>query len=207
MIKPIINVKTLGKISSPFGSESYLENIKIESEDFSEGEIDDLSLDKVLLENVVMNQVKIRDLKITDSILLKCSLAGGEFEFVHFSRTEFRSSRLQGVQWAQSRIIDTTCIASKLNEANLRFSKLKNVLFDSCDMMGVDFAGAELKNVTFHQCNLTGAQFSQAKLEQVALSGSDIKDISISSESIKEVFVDTGQAIYLSAIFGLKIRD
>jgi hypothetical protein len=52
---------------------------------------------------------------------------------------------------------------------------------------------------------ITDGDFSEIELDD--LSGSEIIDISINPEGIKEVFVDTGQAIYLSSIFGLKIRD
>jgi uncharacterized protein YjbI with pentapeptide repeats len=207
MIKPILNVKSLPELTTPLGQESFLENVKILGGDYTEVEIYDLSLEKVLLDGVVLNQAKIGDLKVVDAIFSKCSMAGAEIELSHFTRLEIKGVRLQGIHLAQARVIDSVFISSKMDGANLRFSRLKNVLFDSCDMSNVDFVGAELKNVVFKNCVLNSANFSQAKLENVDLSGSGIENIVISSEVIKEVFVDTGQAIYLSSIFGLKIRD
>ena len=74
-------------------------------------------------------------------------------------------------------------------------------------MSGIDFIGANLKNVVFEECDLTASNFSQTELREVTFTGSTITDIIISPETIKEVFVDSGQALYLSSMFGLKIKD
>lgn len=199
------NIETLDCKS--FKQSPCCENVKIEDCDLSESEFEDLSLDKALLSGVVLNQSKISDFEVTDSCIEKCSFAGVETEKSYFLRTEFKSSRLQGVQLSQSRMSNVIFIASKLNDANIRYSKLKNVVFDSCDMSGLDFIGAELENVSFVKCNLSGANFSQATLKNTDLAGSTIENIIINVESVKEVFVDTGQALYLSSVFGLKVRD
>lgn len=187
--------------------ESSFEEVYISVGDVSEAEFDDLSLEKAFLEDVIFNQAKISDFNTIDSIFSKCSFAGTFVERSYFLRTEFQSTRLQGIQLAQSRIIDTSFLSSKLNDANFRYAKLKNVLFESCDLSGSDLIRADLKNVVFKKCNLDGINFSHAQLNNVDLSGSNISNMIIGPEAIKEVYVDTEQALYLSSIFGLKIRD
>ena len=208
MLKSSFTIKTL-QVSDceHLKTQSSHENIRVEGGDLTEAEFEDLYFDQTLLEAVIFNQVKIRDLKITDSLVLKCSFAGAEIEASSFLRTEFRSSRLQGINLPQTRMENVTFVDSKLNDINLRYSKLKNIIFDSCDMSGADFIGADLKKVTFKNCNLAQANFSHSILKDVDLAGSAIDNIIINPEAVKEVFVDTGQALYLSAIFGLKIRD
>ena len=163
MIKPVIDIKMISEVYAEFGSETYVENVKIEGIDCTEDVMADLSLGRVFLDGVTLNQVKIDDLKVVNSIFSNCSLAGMAIEQSHFSRLECRGVRLQGIHLAQSRMIDTTFLSSKMNDANLRYSKLKNILFDSCDLSGVDCIGAELTNVVFTNCNLTGVNFSQSK--------------------------------------------
>jgi len=208
MKKPIITIKALEVvIGIDFQKVSAFENVKIEEEDFSGADIEDLSLDKVLFTSVTLNQVHVNELDVTDSILLKCNMAGAEIEQSYFIRSEIDGTRMQGIQLAQARMTDFSIVASKINDANLRYAKLKRVLFEGCDMEGVDFIGAELIDVTFKNCNLTGVNFSQAALENVDLAGCTIENIVLAADAVKEVFVDTGQALYLSSIFGLKIRD
>lgn len=208
MLKPIINQKLLQiKEASELFQKSHFENIYVHGGDVSESTSDDLSLEKVHLGSVTFNQVEIKDLGVLDSIFTKCSFAGAVIERSHFVRLEIKSTRLQGTQLTELRAIDTSFISSKLNNANFRYSKMKNVLFKACDLTGVDFIGADLKNVVFEECDLTNSNFSQTQLNNVSFSSSKITDIIISPEAIKEVFVDTGQALYLSSIFGLKIKD
>jgi uncharacterized protein YjbI with pentapeptide repeats len=208
MSRSPLSIKTLQVLDSEqIRKQSSYENVKVCGGDLSEFEFEDLYFDRTLLEGVIFNQVKIQDLKFSDSLVLKCSFVAADIEASLLSRTEFRSSRLQGVALSQARVEATTFLDSKLNEINLRYSKLKNTTFDSCDMSGADFIGADLKRVTFKNCNLSRSNFSNAVLKDVDFAGSTIDNIIISPEAVKEVFVDTGQALYLSAIFGLKIRD
>jgi uncharacterized protein YjbI with pentapeptide repeats len=208
MLKPIIYKKQLATIeATELFKKSFFENIYVDGGDISESKTDDLSLERAYLESITFNQVEMRELSVLDSIFTKCSFAGAAIEQSHFVRLEIGNTRLQGVQLTELRAIDTTFISSKLNDANFRQAKLKNVLFKSCNLTGIDFIGADLKNVVFEECDLTNSNFSQTHLTNVSFSSSKITDIIISPEAIKEVFVDTGQALYLSSIFGLKIKD
>jgi uncharacterized protein YjbI with pentapeptide repeats len=208
MIKPVIDGKQLETIgAAKLFQKSFFENIHVDGGDASENKSDDLSLEKVHLEGVTLNQVEIKEFSVLDSIFTKCSFAGAVIEQSHLVRLEIQSTRLQGIQLTELRAIDTSFFSSKLNDANFRYSKLKNVLFKSCDLNGIDFIGANLKNVVFEECDLTNSNFSQTQLDNVSFSSSKIIDMIISPEAIKEVFVDTGQALYLSSIFGLKIKD
>lgn len=208
MIKPVLDRKDLQSAEADtLLQQTHHELIHVVDGDLSEEEFDDLTLEKVCCESVVFNQVTIDDLTVLDSSFSKCSFAGAVIEHSHFTRTELVSTRLQGIQLTELSATDTAFITSKLNDANFRYAKLKNVLFRQCDLTAADFIGATLENVVFEDCELNGVNFSQATLKNIDLSGSRITDVVISPEAIKEVFVDTGQAIYLSSLFGLKIKD
>lgn len=208
MIKQFVNKKLLQPIpAEKLFEKSFFENILVTDADMSERTSDELSLERAYIEGVNFNQVELKEMSVVDSIFNKCSFAGAVIEKSYFSRLEISSTRLQGIGLSELTATDTTFISSKLNGANFRYAKLKNVLFKSCDLTGIDFIGAHLKNVVFENCDLSESIFSQTQLHEVSFSGSNITDIVINTESIKEVFVDTGQAIYLSSLFGLRIRD
>ncbi|MFT7507486.1 MAG: hypothetical protein ACI92I_000641 [Acidimicrobiales bacterium] len=208
MIKPVIDVKRLEDMEAgDLCTKSDFEGTHVLEGDLSGEPLDDLSLEKVFLEGVTLNQCKIADFSALDCIFSGCNFAGVGVEQPYFTRLEVKGCRMQGIQLAQARVFDSAFFSSKLNTANFRFSKIKKVLFDSCDLSEVDFINAELKDVVFTNCNLSGANFSQAVLTDVDIAGSQIENIIIDPASIKQMFVDTGQALYLSSIFGLKIRD
>jgi uncharacterized protein YjbI with pentapeptide repeats len=85
----------------------------------------------------------------------------------------------------------------KLDLANFRFAKLKNVLFDSCVLTEADFAGATFNNVSFDNCELDKADFSNTKCTKLDLRGSSIVDV-IGISSLKGAIVSPEQLISLA---------
>lgn len=208
MIKPVIDLKALREIDvTDLCTGSSFEGVCIVSGDVSEEPLDDLSFDRAFLDGVTLNQCVMDDLSALDTLFSSCNLAGVSVERPYFARFEARGCRMQGIQLSQARAFDCAFISSKLNSINFRYARLKNVLFDSCDLSDADFVSAEMKNIVFKNCNLTCANFSQTTLTDVDLAGSQIDDIIIDPAAIKQVYVDTAQALYISSIFGLRIRD
>jgi len=107
----------------------------------------------------------------------------------------------------ECRIRDVLIERSKCVDLSAKFSVLKSVVFMDCDLEGANFLGAKMENVLFMNCNLNNSQFSQTKLKNVSFKGSSIQGISIDKESFGGITVNTGQALYLVSVLGLKIED
>jgi uncharacterized protein YjbI with pentapeptide repeats len=84
----------------------------------------------------------------------------------------------------------------RLEEANLRLTRLTQVRFEASNCARVDFGGASLEAVRFPDCDLRGADFSNAKCAQVDLRTARLDDL-------RGVSSLRGATIGVDQLFGL----
>ena len=70
--------------------------------------------------------------------------------------------RLTGVVLANAGLEDVAFRGCRLDLANLRFTRLERVRFDSCAMAEIDLQDASFESVELVDCDLTGARLAAA---------------------------------------------
>ncbi len=168
----------------------------------------DVVFETVFLEKVDLSLSVFEGLKLVDTKIVSSDLSNLKSEKIYVLRSEFIGCRLTGLQLPDGILRDTLFQKCKLELSLFRFSTLKDVVFDECILANSDFLGTTLNDVVFKNCDLTDTEFSQAKIKNVDIRGSKIQNIHLQKESVTGgLKVDTGQALYLSGLFGLVIED
>lgn len=116
-------------------------------------------------EDTDLSGITIRGAVFTDCVFENSNLANLRAEKSSLVRAELSVLRMTGVQWTDGLLRDVRITESRLDLASFRFAECDRVVFERCNLAGVDFAGADLRGTQFIGCDLTGAHFSQAKMD------------------------------------------
>lgn len=208
MRNPIINEGILGGVDQlRVVDDAKFEEIKATESKFPGSVAANVAFLTAILERVDANSCAFKGLQIRDSRILSSDFANAKCEKMNIFRTEFIACRMTGFQAPEAIVKEVLFQRSKLDLSLFRFSKLQDVAFDHCILIGADFLGAELEKVIFRDCDLTDTEFSQAKIKEIDVRGSKIENIRLQKDLVGTIKVDTGQALYLSSLFGLQIED
>ena len=92
--------------------------------------------------------------------------------------------------------------------SNFSESNLNEVNFYDCDMSESNFIGMKkINKVNFDNCKLIKADFLETKLDKIDFRTCDITGIKVKLEYLKGLIVTSYQAVSLSTILGLIIKD
>ena len=83
----------------------------------------------------------------------------------------------------------------------------KNILFKDCLLEKSRFLENNMDNVNFNNCDLISTEIFRTSLNKIDLSTSKIEGIAIDTYSIKGVVVNSYQALLLSKILGIIIKE
>ena len=209
MKKPVISLKLLRQVNAfKLYDDARFEEIRIIELGDPGSTALDVVFETTLLEKVDLSAATLTGLKLVDTKILSSNLANTKSENANILRTEFIGCRLTGLQLPDVILRDTLIQRCKFDLSLFRFGSLKDVTFDECVITGSDFLGTTLERVVFRNCDLTDSEFSQTKIKEMDLRGSKVQNIHLQKDAIiGKVKVDTGQALYLSSLFGLVIED
>jgi len=153
-----------------------------------------VSVDQEDVTGVAAKSVSLSEVKATSTGFVEAKLERAAFIDCIFSKCDFTASKLPDASWQRTVLLAARC---KLDLANFRFAKLKNVHFKDCDLTEADFYAAELHNVEFENCNLDRVEFSSSKLKKVDLRSSDILAIR-GVDSLGGAIIDSSQLMALA---------
>lgn len=137
------------------------------------------------------NMQRFSDLQITDKLIKSVSLAPGHYEYSAFTRCDFSGMDLRGFSFTECDFNDCD-----LSNANIHGVQFREVVFDGCKMLGLDFehcgahgldfkvadcllnycnfTGCNLKKKKFNRCHLIQADFTHADLTEVIFDSCDL---------------------------------
>ena len=142
-----------------------------------------------------------------DIVFLECNLSNLISYDANFIRAKISKSKLTGFQLLNPKLEHVLIEGSNAQYLQLRFGNCHKVVFKNCDLKGSDFTGTNLSSCEFINCDLTDCEFSATRLQGTDLRGSNLEKIHIGIPEIKGAIVNTTQALYLTAILGIDIRD
>jgi len=104
-----------------------------------------------------------------------------------------RSSKLAGVQFAQSRRHDVRFIDCQLDGASIRFVRGEFVRFERCRMRQAELRDSVLTAVAWWDCDLTDTDVSNIKIARAQLHGSNVAGM-VGATSLVPIALDAQQA-------------
>lgn len=183
---------------------------------------EDLKLCEVSFEKLICPNLTIKT-----SILIKVNLAGAKLEKLRLEETKFKECNLANLEtgdsnWWEIEMYDSkltgmrlvkpiweniSIINSRAQYLQLRFGKIKKTKFNKCDLRWSDFQETDFSGCEFRDCDLSEADFSGTKLKGTDLRGSNLTGLKMGINEIKGAMVTTSQALYLSGLLGIQVRD
>jgi uncharacterized protein YjbI with pentapeptide repeats len=91
--------------------------------------------------------------------------------------------------------------------ANFRFSQCKRVRLEESILSFADFQRSEFMNVNLVNTDLQECQMSGTKLKGIDMSTCEINGIGVRIEDIKGAIISPLQAVFLSKLLGLVIKE
>jgi uncharacterized protein YjbI with pentapeptide repeats len=176
----------------------------VESKDLSSVRFSGLNFSGVSLQKVITCGAILEKSDWIDVQAMQCDLTATNCAESSWRRVHMKGSRCSGFLFYTATCEDVTFENCKLDLANFRFTKFKNVRFVDCVLDKADFYQAELKTVSFENCTLNETEFSQAKLDKADFRTSDLMGIK-GIESMKGAIISSTQLIYLAPLLVLQL--
>src|SRR5690606_34847999 len=142
-----------------------------------------------------------------DVVFSNCDLSNADFSRCVFHRTEFRNSKLIGVNFAEAGVRHTLFSDCMMNYAAFGFSLCAFTSFEKSSLRQADFYEAEFKETAFTGCEMEEINFSETDLNGVDLSTNRFESIQVSVEKLAGCTVSPNQAIAFARQLGLRISD
>ena len=207
---------------------SRLERLKNLKKQFMEKikEIDGDDLDNVLLSDLVVEGY-YDYFEITNCIINKCDFSKSNLQGIDISDTKISFSNFSNVDLSSRSYKKTNFDDCNLVGIDFNSSFLEDVIFNKCNLSYCNFSGCNLKNVKFidcklddgsfneikwkslefNNCSMESVEFIHTKLKDIDLSNCNIKDLRVPVESLKGLIVSYDQALGLSLLLGIKIKQ
>lgn len=187
--------------------ERYLNGVHI-ADCVIEGEqIERMEFSQVIFKNVVFQDVTFESIMCTDVIFENCDLSNANLMNANMHRTEFRDSKMLGINLAESYLKNILFVGCILNLGSFGYANLQQVRFENCVMRSADYYECIFKKVEFHACDIEEVNFSQTSLKGIDISNSTFERLSLGIEDLRGCIVSREQALGFATMLGLKIKE
>jgi uncharacterized protein YjbI with pentapeptide repeats len=183
------------------------ENLSVINLNLKESLAGNIKIDCGRMDHVNLNGSRMEKLQLNDVIFTECNLANSEAFQSFWLRTQIHNSKLTGLKVNSATMEEILIKDSNSQYLQMRFGKAKHLYFESCNLKGSDFQNTDLSECKFINCDLSDTEFSGCKLIGTDLRGSNLENIRLGVNEIKGAIVNTSQALFLSGILGIDIRD
>ncbi|TVX91987.1 pentapeptide repeat-containing protein [Paenibacillus agilis] len=166
-----------------------------------------VSFEKVIFQNVTFRDVSLPKLELTDVRFDNCDLSNIDFSGVIAHRVEFHNCKLMGIDLLSSTLRHLSFQRCLGDYATFRFANIKHTEFIESSFVKSDFYHSVLSDIYFRETNIDQSQFSSTKLAGIDISGCHFFNLGVTLEDLKGCIISPAQAMALSKIFGLIIKE
>ena len=168
---------------------------------------DDIKIYECVFKQVILHNSTIVHSDLMDVIFENCDCSNMDFSKNIFHRVVFKNCRMTGIDFTDCSFSDCQFLNCKLNLSNFSASHLKNCRFIESDASESRFVQTSFKNIEINHMNFNEAEFFHTSLKQLDFSTSEIYGISVTPESLKGIIVNEYQALALSKLLGIIIKE
>lgn len=195
------------QIPSPLVDDEYYENLTFDSVEWLNVIARSIKFEQVSITRSDLSGSKFPNLKASDFQIRNTNMAGVEVEEANFFKGLFNEDKLTGIKFIQP-IFDQVSITNCSSQMLIMLQgKFKKVSFVHCDLKNSDFGGSQFHDCIFKDCDMSETDFSGCQFSNTDIRGSVIDNARISSKEVPGLIVTTDQALYLSGLLGIDIRD
>jgi uncharacterized protein YjbI with pentapeptide repeats len=174
--------------------------------------IEDQSAEKVNFKQVIFRDVTFKNISfsradIEDVRFENCDLSNVDLSGSLMHRVEFIDCKVLGSNLSEASLQNVVMNKCNARYVNLVFSRCKKFRIEESELSFADFRWSEFTDANFVNTNLQESQLAGTKLEGVDLSMCDIEGICVTPEDIRGAIVSSLQAISLSKLLGIVIKE
>ncbi len=166
-----------------------------------------LEIRATIFDHIYFDHFELNNGYFLDVVLDSCDLSNAHLNNSLLRRVVFKDCKLVGVDFNECSFDQVRFENCLMTMASFAQFATKGLLFESCDLGNASFLEASLKKVSFQTCKLIQAEFLHASLMNVDLSNSEIDGITLTLDDLKGAIVRPSQALSLSRLLGLQIKD
>jgi uncharacterized protein YjbI with pentapeptide repeats len=206
--KCIDNITNIdGEAISNIYDEDEIEHIYISNNKIKNQIAYQVSFKEVVFDNVTFENIEFKSLDCTDVRFINCDLSNVDFSGAIIHRTEFINCKLMGINLSNAALQNVLIKECNGKFAFMRFVQIKKVIFEDSLLESSDFQSSELLRTSFLNCDLKLSQMCGTSLSGIDFSTSNIEGLGIRVEDIKGVIVSPIQAVDLSKLLGIIIKE
>ena len=157
--------------------------------------------------DLLSSNCKLKSSHFTDVRFENCDLSNISFAECALYRVEFISCKLVGTNLAEATLNHLYMKDCNARYLNLSMSKINQARFSTCDLRNSDINDCKLTSIAFKNCELVESEFSHTPLRGIDLSDSHIEGIHANLPDIRGAIVNTAQAMDLTSLLGIIIKD
>ena len=206
-IRPPILAKVLEAATVDRLDELELEQCRLEEAAFASETGERVRFDGVHVVGGSLAETKLEFVTWVDVLCERCDLSMIDWPKAKLTRVEFRNCRATGAKVLEGQFEDVRFVDCHLEYATFPAARFAKVAFVRCRLKDADFSGADLSNAQFTECDLQTIDFTRAKLQGTDISGSEFREIRVGAGDVRGLVVNREQAVALSRLFGIVIRD
>ncbi len=178
-------------------------------QDYSSNNIPKASYENCIFDNCNFANANLTNTTFSECEFIDCDLSNANVTQTVFKETFFKSSKLLGVKFhsCNTFLLSFTFEHCTLDYASFYKLKMKNTLFNHCNMVEVDFSEANLNTSIFYECDLRNATFNNTELEKVDLITAINFSIDPSINNIKNAKFSKENIVGLLTKYKIEIND
>ncbi len=170
-------------------------------------EFNNVEFNNCLFKKFTSNNIIFNNCYFFDSEFESVDLSNSKFYNCSFVRTNIVSSKLVGVSFDSSLFKKVKMIECNNTYNNFGNATFKDVILKNNKMIKIGFNETVFNKTIFDNCNLDSAEIFKTSLQLVDFSTSSINDILIDNYSLNGLTVNEHQALSLSRLLGIIIKE
>jgi len=200
-------------MAEPFPDDEEFHEQKISGKDFSGILIANRRFESCTFTGCQMVESVIRYCHFFDCIFEQCDLSLAQFDHCRFQNTNFRKTRLVGIDWTnlEWRIKSLQPIfyfyQCNLNYGNFFGCLLKGSTFVECMLQEADFAEADLSTVNCQRSDFSKARFLHTNLTDADFIDAQHYNINAADNTLKRTKFSLPEAVALLHSLDIILED
>lgn len=203
----ITDTEEAKQCAEDFSVNEDLYNLRLKNEILSGIHKECADLNNSVFTQCCLGGCKFHQIQLTDVIFDNCDLSNVDFSYCIFSRVEFVNCKMMGTNFSESTLNHVGITQCNCRYANFAFVKMKNVLFSHDDLQSGIFNECKFTPLVFETCSFIESEFFHTPLQGIDFRDSQIEGMRLDPQDIRGTIVTSLQAIELSRVLGIIIKD
>lgn len=187
--------------------EDYFDNILFNQCDLSSQRADRVEFTGCVFRNTSFERANLYRVDFIDCRFESCNLSNADLSSSSIHKVEFINCKLIGVNFDDSSIENVSVVDSNGDYGNFSMAGIKNVEFIDSTLNDASFEECIFSNARFSNINMRRVTIYKAKMKNIDFSTCDIDGIIGEFKDFNGLIVNQMQAISISKILGLVIKE